>query len=175
MTEVLVAGPASARSAEVGVEDVVEVGGAISGAELPAFAAKAGVRYSAREAAAIKKYPCRWVERKRGRRVIKRNGAKGRWLIWIKVRLHWCYDEYDAISVMSSKGTYTYYTSNKRVWRWRGWAEKKLNEKGGSSGVSSVTAIGQGKFYYTGNRTTYRPYIWILGGFDGSYKTGQCC
>ena len=51
-------------------------------------------------------------ERTQGRRTSKR----GRWLIWIKVRLHWCYDGYQ---VVSSKAQYRWYTHDRANWRWR--------------------------------------------------------
>lgn len=149
---------ASPGSAGLGVEDTVVRQGTISGAELLEQDGRVGIRYTAREAAAMRKAPCRWYERQQGRRVSK----KGRWLIWIKVRLRWCYDGYQ---VVSAKSKYQWYTSDRANWRWRGWAKKSLTHTGN---WSSATVRGKGRFYYTGNGHTYKPYATIKGSRDGS-------
>ena len=148
--------PASADSS-LGVEDVVVTQGTISGSEV---LANSGTSYSARQAAAIKKAPCRWYERKQGRRASK----KGRWLIWVKVRLQWCYD---GSQVISAKAKYNSYTYDRDTWIWRGWGKKQLTHTGS---WWSVTARVKGKFYYTGNGRTYKPWATVTGRGDGSYS-----
>ncbi|MDX6741144.1 hypothetical protein [Actinocorallia sp. A-T 12471] len=152
--------PALASPASPGVEDVVVRQGTVSGAELIAKAARAGTPYSAAEAAAIRKAPCRWVERKSGYRKSK----KGAWLFWVKVRLDWCYNGGE---VVSAKAKYRSYTRNKNVYRWRGWAKKQLVH---TSNWSSVTTRVKGKFYYTGDGRTYKPWATITGRRNGSAK-----
>ncbi|MCD0452735.1 hypothetical protein LO762_26650 [Actinocorallia sp. API 0066] len=158
-----VVSPAAAASPGAdgfGVEDTVIRQGTISGAEVLAQARRDGTRYTAAEAEAIRKAPCRWYERQQGRRASK----KGRWLIWVKVRLNWCYDGYQ---VVSAKAKYRSYTYDRATWRWRGWAKKRLTHTGS---WSSVTTRTQGKFYYTGNGRTYKPWATIQGNFDGGYR-----
>ncbi len=151
---------ASPQPADFGVEDVIVREGTATGAELLKRAGQDGIHYSAKEARALKKAPCRWYERQQGRRASK----KGRWLIWVKVRLNWCYDGYQ---VVSAKSKYRSYTYDRATWRWRGWAKKKLTH---TSNWSSVTARVQGKFYYTGNGRTYRPYATVQGYRNGGYR-----
>jgi hypothetical protein len=153
--------PASAsESGSFGVEDIVVRQGTVSGAELVAQAERDGTPYSARKAAALKKAPCRWYERQQGRRTSK----KGRWLIWVKVRLNWCYDGYQVISAKSKYRSYTY---DRATWRWRGWGKKQLTH---TSNWSSATAKVKGKFYYTGNGRTYKPWATVTGYRDGAYR-----
>lgn len=148
---------ASPKTAGLGVADTIVRHGTISGTDL---LQRAGTSYTSKEAAAIKKSSCRWIERTEGRRVSKH----GRWLIWVKVRLDWCYDGYQ---VVSAKAHYRSYTYSRSVWRWRGWAKKRLTHTGS---WSSVTTQAQGRFYYTGNRHTYKPYVTIMGHFNGGYR-----
>ncbi|ROO85821.1 hypothetical protein EDD29_3370 [Actinocorallia herbida] len=154
----LTASPALASPGGPGVEAVVVRQGTVSGSELIAQAAREGTPYSAAEAAAIKKAPCRWVERQAG----YRKGKKGYWYFWVKERLNWCYD---GAEVVSAKAKYRSYTRNKNVYRWRGWSKKKLVHTGS---WSSVTARVKGKFYYTGDGRTYKPWATITGRYDGS-------
>jgi hypothetical protein len=148
---------ASPGSKVPGVEDTVVREGVISGEELLKQQGLDGIRYGAKKAAAIKKGQCRWYERTQGRRASK----KGRWLIWIKVRLHWCYNGYQ---VTSAKAKYRWYTYDRYTWRWRGWGQKRLIR----NNAGNVTARGKGRFYYTGNGYTYKPYIYLRGSYDGS-------
>ncbi|MEO3788000.1 hypothetical protein ABGB12_32125 [Actinocorallia sp. B10E7] len=151
---------ASPGSGEFGVEDTVVRQGTISGMEFLARAEHDGTRYSAKEVAALKKASCRQYERTQGLRASKR----GRWLIWVKVRLDWCYDGYE---VVSSKAKYRSYTYDRTTWRWRGWAKKSLTH---TRSWSSTTAKVKGRFYYTGNGRTYKPYATVTGYFDGGYR-----
>lgn len=156
--------PASASPAPTGpaVEDTVVYERTIPGTELLARAGRDGVSYSPQEARAIKKSSCRTKEHKRGLRAKKRNGKKGRWLIWVKLRLHWCYDGYQVTLADARAQAYSY---DRRTWRWRGWAKKKLYiKKDGSAAVAEAKA----KFYYTGNRKVYKPHIGMWGAFNGS-------
>lgn len=161
---------ASTKSAErvagvqedFGVEATAVRQGTIAGKSLLAEAKREGKPYSAKETTAIKKASrCRWVERTRGGKTSRR----GRWLFYVKLRLSWCYD---GLYVVSARARYGAYTYNKRVWRWRGWAKKSLKH---TRTWSSVTSEVQGRFYYTRNRRTYKPWIIALGSFNGQYRT----
>lgn len=151
---------ASSKPTDIGVADAILRHGTISGTDLLARAQREGIRYTGTEAAAIMKASCRWIERTQGRRTSRH----GRWLIWVKVRLNWCYNGNE---VVSAKARYRSYTSNRSVWRWRGWAKKRLTH---TNSWSSAQTQGQGRFYYTGNRYTYKPYITVRGDFDGGYR-----
>ncbi len=143
--------PANAATTSVpGVEATVVHQGTITGSALVAHSAPAGARSSA----------CRWYERTEG---LRTRGTHWHWLIYVKSRLTWCYD---GLNVLSAKSSYTAYTYNKRVWRWRGWSWKSLTH---SSSWATATTKAKAKFYYTGNRRTYQPYVIIQGDFDGSY------
>lgn len=152
------ASPALASPGLPGVEDVVVRQGTVSGSELIAQAAREGAPYAAAEADAIRDAPCRWIERQSGYRKSK----KGAWYFWVKVRLNWCYD---GAEVVSAKAKYRSYTRNDRVYRWRGWSKKQLVH---TSNWSSVTSRVKGKFYYTGDGRTYKPWATITGRRDGS-------
>ena len=150
--------PASASPETASVEDTVVRQGTVSGADLVAQAERDGTPYSAAKARVLKKAPCRWFERQQGLRAIKSNGKKGRWLIWVKLRLNWCYDGYQVVSANSKYRSYTY--------DWRGWGQKQL----GRAGYGSITSRVKGKFYYVRTGRTYKPWITSKGYADGAYK-----
>ncbi|WP_106396300.1 hypothetical protein [Actinocorallia populi] len=153
---------AAPETASRTVEDTVVRQGTIPGAELLAQAERDGTPYSAKKARALKKAPCRWFERQQGLRVVKSNGKKGRWLIWVKLRLNWCYDGYQ---VLSANAKYRSYTYDRATYRWRGWGQKHLKRTG-----SSVTSRVKGKFYHTRSGRTYKPWITSKGYSDGAYR-----
>ncbi|MEO3786903.1 hypothetical protein ABGB12_26560 [Actinocorallia sp. B10E7] len=154
------ASPATASSGTTSlvVEDTIVRESTIPSTELIAQAEREGTPYSAKEVRALKKSSCRKKEYKRGLRARK----KGRWLIWVKLRLDWCYDGYQVTSARYRAQSYSY---DRYTWRWRGWGKKRFEftEDGGS-----VIAEVKAKFYYTGNRKVYKPHIGIWGAFDGS-------
>ncbi|MQY08135.1 hypothetical protein [Actinomadura macrotermitis] len=143
-----------------GVAAVTEQQGTIAKRSVLAQAEREGRPYSAKETAAIRRATvCRWYERTQGRK----KSRHGRWLINVKNRLTWCYD---GLHVVSYRANFSAYTYSKRVWKWRGWNKKRATHTGT---WSSVTSEVEGRFYYTGNRRTYRPWITIMGAFDGRY------
>ncbi|RMI40111.1 hypothetical protein EBO15_27505 [Actinomadura harenae] len=101
---------------------------------------------------------CRWVERTRGRKT-----SRGRWIIYVKTRLTWCYDGLHVNSARVNRSAYTY---NKRTWRLKGWRQHSLTH---DSTWASVLAKSQYTFYYTGNGRYYRPYADVMGSFNGGY------
>ncbi|GAA4078407.1 hypothetical protein [Actinomadura miaoliensis] len=152
--------PAAAQD-DLGKEVTVTRQGSISKERLLADAKRAGQPYSAKETAAIKAAErCGWYERTQG----YKNSAKTRWLFYVKNRLNWCWD---GRYVRSYRANFTAYTYNKNRWVWRGWAQKKVTHP---SDWSYVTSTAQGKFYYTGNRKTYKPYVIIRGYKNGGYR-----
>ncbi|MEV4252564.1 hypothetical protein AB0J52_05285 [Spirillospora sp. NPDC049652] len=102
---------------------------------------------------------CRWVQRTQGRKT----STHGRWIIYVKSRLTWCYDGLHVNSARVSRSAYTY---NKRTWRLVGWRQRTLTH---DRTWASVLAKSQYTFYYTGNRRYYRPYADIMGTFQGRY------
>lgn len=103
---------------------------------------------------------CRWVERTQGRK----SSRTGRWIIYVKTRLTWCYDGLHVNSARVNRSAYSY---NKRVWRLKGWRQASLTH---DSTWATVLAKSQYTFYYTGNRHYYRPYADVMGSFNGSYR-----
>ncbi|WP_030176365.1 hypothetical protein [Spirillospora albida] len=151
----------SAAQDDFGKEVTVTRTGAISAEALLAEAKRAGKPYSAKETAAIRAAErCGWYERTRGRK-----SAKGRWLIMVTNRLNWCWD---GSYVRSYRADFRAYTYNKHVWQWRGWAKRKATHP---ASWSSVTARVRGKFYYTGNGRTYKPWVAVTGYNNGAYRS----
>ncbi|GAA4136130.1 hypothetical protein [Actinomadura keratinilytica] len=159
----LATGPAAQAATRdtPGKEVTATAQGSISKEKLLAEAKRAGQPYSAKETAAIKAAQrCGYYERTRG----YKNSKKTKWLFYVKNRLYWCWD---GRYVRSYKATFTAYTSNKKVYVWRGWAKKSATHP---KNWSYATSTAQGKFYYTGNRKTYKPYVIIRGYKNGAYK-----
>ncbi|WP_157419731.1 hypothetical protein [Actinomadura kijaniata] len=150
--------PAAAQD-DFGKEVTVTREGAISGAALINEAKRAGRPYSAKEAAAIKAAPCRVYERTRGYK-----NSKGRWLIKVTNRLTWCWN---GSQVLSYRANWKATTANKKVWRMRGWVKKSAAP---TKSWSSVTSKAQYRFYYTGNRKTYSPWVNVTGYRNGAYR-----
>ncbi|MEV5568561.1 hypothetical protein AB0L06_00810 [Spirillospora sp. NPDC052269] len=103
---------------------------------------------------------CRWIERTQGRKTSKH----GRWIIYVKTRLTWCYDGLHVNSARANRSAYTY---NKRTWRLKGWRQHSLTH---DSTWATVLAKSGYTFYYTGNHRYYRPYSDVMGTFQGRYR-----
>lgn len=145
---------------DLGQEVTIAREGTISAEALIAEAKRAGKPYSAKETAAIKAAEqCGWYKRTQGRKT-----SSGRWVIRITNRLDWCWD---GSRVRSYRATFTAYTYNKNVWKWRGWAKKKATHAADRSYAKSTA---QGRFYYTGNRKTYKPWAVVTGYKNGAYR-----
>ncbi|WP_141579009.1 hypothetical protein [Actinomadura sp. WMMA1423] len=158
---VLAAGPAAQAQTKpsTGKEVTTTSQGAISKKDLIAEAQASGQPYTAKEANTIRAaQSCGYYQRTRGRKA-----SNGRWIIAVTQRLTWCWD---GRYVRSYRANYKAYTYNKNVWRWRGWAQKKVTHP---SSWAYVTSYAQGAFYYTGNRHTYKPYVIIRGYKNGGY------
>jgi hypothetical protein len=154
-------GAATVAQAGVGVAATTVERGPITGQALIAEAQRAGKPYSATEAGKIARASaCGWYERTQGRRTSRH----GRWLIYVKTRLTWCYN---GSYITSARASYNAYTYNRRVFRWRGWAQKSLTH---SRGWGDATTRVQGLFTYSGTGHTYRPYVYIRGYYNGHYR-----
>jgi hypothetical protein len=153
---------ASTSSPAPGVADTAVRQGTVPARSVLDQAKREGKPYSAKETTAIaRSVACRWYERTEG----LKNSRNGHWLIYVQDRLTWCYD---GLNVLSARANYNVYSYNNRVFRWRGWAKKSLTH---TNTWSSVTTEAQGRFYYSGNRRTYQPWIITLGAFNGSYRS----
>ncbi|MFC4911213.1 hypothetical protein [Actinomadura gamaensis] len=149
---------ATTRADGFGVEATTVTQGTVTGAAAQKLARSSGQMTMA--GAPVRAASCRWVERTQGRK----SSRHGRWLIYVKTRLTWCYDGLHVNSARVNRSAYTY---NKRVWRMRGWTQHSLTH---DRTWASVLAKSQYKFYYTGNGRNYRPYADIMGAFNGSYR-----
>jgi len=130
----------------------------LSGKAFLAQAKSEGKAYSAKEAAAIAKATsCRSLQRTEA----YTRGSSSRWVFFVRTKLNWCWN---GTQVVGSYGaTDTYYTSNKTVYKWRGWANKSLTH---GPTYLSVTTYVRGRFVY-GSRT-YKPYVKIQGFYNGA-------
>ncbi|SNS26726.1 hypothetical protein [Actinomadura mexicana] len=160
---VLAAGPAAQAQTKPadksGKEVTTTSQGALSKKELISEAQRSGQPVTAKENASIQAAQrCGYYQRTRGRKA-----SNGKWIIAVTNRLTWCWD---GSSVRSYRANFKAYTYNKNVWRWRGWAVKKVTHP---SNWSYVTSYAQGAFYYTGNRKTYKPFVNVRGYKNGKY------
>jgi hypothetical protein len=163
---VLAAGPAAQAQTKPspGKEVTTTSQGALAKKDLISEARLAGKPLTAKETASVQAAQrCGYYQRTRGRKA-----SNGRWIIAVTNRLTWCWD---GRYVRSYRANFKAYTYNKNVWRWRGWAMKKVTHP---SNWSYATSYAQGAFYYTGNGKTYKPYVIIRGYKNGAYrwKTG---